>query len=86
VNLPAIERVQILVDGREVDSLAGHIDLRRPLPGNLTWVARPEGADAAPPPPSPGHAVPRGQPPTRPSPGPETGGNRLVGDEGREAL
>lgn len=30
-NLPAVRRVQILVDGREVDTLAGHIDLRRPL-------------------------------------------------------
>jgi len=30
-NLPAIQRVQILVDGREVDTLAGHVDLRRPL-------------------------------------------------------
>jgi hypothetical protein len=41
MNLPAIERVQILVDGREVDSLAGHVDLRRPLPSNTTWVAQP---------------------------------------------
>jgi spore germination protein GerM len=39
VNLPAIAAVQILVDGREVDSLAGHIDLRRPLPRSLAWVA-----------------------------------------------
>lgn len=30
-NLPAIKTVQILVDGREVDTLAGHVDLRRPL-------------------------------------------------------
>lgn len=30
-NLPAIERVQLLIGGREVDSLAGHVDLRRPL-------------------------------------------------------
>jgi len=30
-NLPSIRRVQILVDGREVDTLAGHVDLRRPL-------------------------------------------------------
>ncbi|MBI4476888.1 MAG: GerMN domain-containing protein [Acidobacteria bacterium] len=30
-NLPAIKAVQILVDGREVDTLAGHVDLRRPL-------------------------------------------------------
>ncbi len=30
-NLPSARRVQILIDGREVDTLAGHIDLRRPL-------------------------------------------------------
>jgi hypothetical protein len=30
-NLPSIHRVQILVDGREADTLAGHVDLRRPL-------------------------------------------------------
>lgn len=41
VNLPAIAAVQILVDGREVDSLAGHIDLRRPLPRSLGWVTEP---------------------------------------------
>jgi hypothetical protein len=38
VNLPAITRVQILVDGKEVDTLAGHIDLRRPLVRNLDLV------------------------------------------------
>lgn len=38
VNLPAIGRVQILVDGKEVDTLAGHVDLRNPLSKNLTWV------------------------------------------------
>jgi germination protein M len=37
-NLPAITRVQLLVDGREVDTLAGHIDLRRPLQRNDTLV------------------------------------------------
>jgi spore germination protein GerM len=30
-NLPAARRVQILVGGREIDTLAGHVDLRRPL-------------------------------------------------------
>lgn len=30
-NLPAVQRVQILVGGKEVDTLAGHVDLRRPL-------------------------------------------------------
>jgi hypothetical protein len=38
VNLPAISRVQILVDGKEVDTLAGHVDLRHPLQKNLKWV------------------------------------------------
>jgi hypothetical protein len=30
-NLPSVQRVQILIDGREADTLAGHVDLRRPL-------------------------------------------------------
>ena len=38
VNLPAITRVQILVDGKEVDTLAGHVDLRHPLAKSLDWV------------------------------------------------
>jgi hypothetical protein len=38
MNLPAIARVQILVAGREVDTLAGHVDLRRPLQKNLKWI------------------------------------------------
>ena len=38
VNLPSISRVQILVDGKEVDTLAGHVDLRHPLEKNLKWV------------------------------------------------
>ena len=37
-NLPAVTRVQILVDGKEVDTLAGHVDLRHPLQKNLKWV------------------------------------------------
>ena len=38
VNLPDITGVQILVEGQEVDSLAGHIDLRAPLAKSLAWV------------------------------------------------
>ena len=38
VSLPSVHAVQILVDGREVDTLAGHVDLRHPLPKNTTWV------------------------------------------------
>jgi len=37
-NLPAITSVQILVDGKQVQTLAGHVDLRRPLSRNLAWV------------------------------------------------
>jgi hypothetical protein len=43
-NLPSIQRVQILVDGREADTLAGHVDLRRPLPRDTSLVrATPDG-------------------------------------------
>jgi spore germination protein GerM len=37
-NLPAVTGVQLLVDGRELETLSGHIDLRRPLAKNLAWV------------------------------------------------
>jgi hypothetical protein len=37
--------VQILVNGKEVDTLAGHVDLRHPLAKNLEWIAPPEAAD-----------------------------------------
>lgn len=37
-NLPAVSSVQLLVNGKEVDTLAGHVDLRRPLAKNLEWV------------------------------------------------
>ena len=43
-NLPEITAVQILVEGQEVDTLAGHVDLRRPLALNMKWVA-PSEAD-----------------------------------------
>ena len=45
-NLPAITAVQILIDGEEVDTLAGHVDLRRPLRKNLAWVEAPQTAQA----------------------------------------
>jgi spore germination protein GerM len=37
-NLPAVTAVQLLVDGKQVETLAGHVDLRRPLAKNLAWV------------------------------------------------
>jgi hypothetical protein len=41
-NLSSINAVQILVNGQEVDTLAGHVDLQRPLELNMRWVADPE--------------------------------------------
>ena len=38
LNLPAISSVQLLVDGKEVDTVAGHVDVRRPLLKNLDWI------------------------------------------------
>jgi spore germination protein GerM len=37
-NLPAVQRVQLLVDGKEVDTIAGHVDVRRPLSRDPTLV------------------------------------------------
>jgi len=39
-NLPAITSVQILIEGHEVDTLAGHVDLRRPLPNAPYWAEK----------------------------------------------
>jgi spore germination protein GerM len=38
VNLPAITRVQLLVEGKEVDTIAGHVDVRHPLQKSLKWA------------------------------------------------
>jgi len=37
-NLPAVKSVQLLIEGKQVETLAGHVDLRRPLDTNLAWV------------------------------------------------
>jgi spore germination protein GerM len=37
-NLPSVTGVQILIDGKEVDTLAGHLDLRRPIEQDPRWV------------------------------------------------
>ena len=45
-NLPAVQRVQILVDGKEVDTIAGHVDIRRPLARDTALIR--QGETAAP--------------------------------------
>jgi germination protein M len=37
-NLPGVQRVQLLVDGREVETIAGHIDVRGPLERDVSLV------------------------------------------------
>ena len=37
-NLTSVQRVQILIGGMEVDTLAGHIDLRRPFQREMSIV------------------------------------------------
>lgn len=39
-NLPTVTGVQILIDGHEVDTLAGHVDLRQPFGRALRWVRK----------------------------------------------
>jgi spore germination protein GerM len=43
-NLPAVQRVQILVDGKEVDTLNGHVDIRRPVARDTSLVREGEAA------------------------------------------
>jgi hypothetical protein len=39
ISFPAVKRVQILVDDRPAETLAGHVDLTRPLPPDMTLLA-----------------------------------------------
>lgn len=39
-NLPDVQTVQLLIDGHEVDTLVGHVDLRRPLRKNESLITK----------------------------------------------
>jgi hypothetical protein len=47
LNFPAIQKVQILIDGQSADTLAGHVDLSRPLAPDMTLLAAPAPAASA---------------------------------------
>ncbi len=47
-NFPALRRVQILVEDRPVPTLAGHIDVSRPLPPDMTLLAGMAPGETAP--------------------------------------
>ena len=42
-NLSSVERVQILIDGKQADTLAGHVDLRRPFERDTSLVRETKG-------------------------------------------
>jgi spore germination protein GerM len=42
-NLSSVERVQILIDGKQADTLAGHVDLRRPFERDTSLVKESKG-------------------------------------------
>ena len=42
-NLSSVERVQILIGGKQADTLAGHIDLRRPFERDTSLVRETKG-------------------------------------------
>jgi len=51
-NFPAVKRVQIVIEDRQVPTLAGHVDLTRPLGPDLTYLASSTLTPAASPAPS----------------------------------
>ena len=65
VNFPAVRRVQILLEDRPADTLAGHVDLSRPLTADMTLLTAAAVAPAAPegsPAPAPASPVPPAAP------------------------
>ena len=65
-NLPAIRRVQILIDDKPAETFAGHVDLSRPLWPDMTLVAAAVVSAPAPesvPPEPPAPVVPAPNPP-----------------------
>jgi len=71
-NFPAIRRVQILVEDKPIVTLAGHLDLSRPLPPDLTLIAAPEPI----PPPA---AAPAEASPASPGPSPAAEASAAAG-------
>lgn len=58
-NFPAVKRVQILVDDRQAATLAGHVDLTRPLASDMTYLVGAEPSPVPVPAPASPSAPPR---------------------------
>jgi hypothetical protein len=65
-NFPAVRRVQILIEDRPAETLAGHVDLSRPLAADLTLLAPAPMVEV----PRPEATPPEAPPPAAPSAGP----------------
>jgi spore germination protein GerM len=64
LNVPEIVRLGILVEGRTCETLAGHLDLTRPLRPDRTLIETPPPAEAAPREAEPSN---EGEPPSAPT-------------------
>lgn len=72
-NLPAVKRVQVLVDGRPAETLAGHVDLGRPLAPDMSLLSVMELVPPGGENPLPSPAASPGTPPPGPAPSPLAG-------------
>jgi spore germination protein GerM len=48
MNFNEVERVQILIDGDEVETLAGHLDLEQPFTRDSRWISKPSALPETP--------------------------------------
>lgn len=72
VNFPAVKRVQILLEDRPAETLAGHVDLSRPLSADMTLLAAAEVTPATGAPPAPLSPGPPASGPASPATGPRS--------------
>jgi len=40
INFPTIKRVQFLVEGRQIETIAGHLSLKQPIPSKADLVKK----------------------------------------------
>ena len=38
INIPSIKQVKLLIEGSDVDTLAGHLDMQDPVPANMLII------------------------------------------------
>jgi hypothetical protein len=38
INIPSIKRVKLLIDGNDIDTLAGHLNTQNPIPANMLII------------------------------------------------